>query len=402
LVVEHPNTSGEVLAALTGQPSIPLRLAIAAHPNADQATLATLCCDIWGDIRARAAGNPHCPPDLLETLVAAGATPDLQSVTRQYGELGKEQLAQLADLGPWGCFLAARHPGSPPGLLAAISRDPDWRVRSGLLDNPNTPQTLIRTLVDAPDPSDMEAIRQLSQPQVAGQALSQLAHHASPEVRMSVARHPAATPEILGLLATDGVKEIRALAAIHPSVRTADLELLVRAGSTPDLMGLSEPDPTMPSTEIEALLDGGVWARQLAVRHPNTDADTLARLLCDEEPKIREWAAVHPNLPPETKRDLVRAGSGTDLQGIAPPDPALPPEALHRISELGPWGAWVVANNPYAPVELLDTLAGSDDWQVRLFVARNPSTPATTLKRLEEDVVQQVCEAALAASASES
>jgi hypothetical protein len=107
------------------------------------------------------------------------------------------------------------------------------------------------------------------------------------------------------------------------------------------------------------------------VRHPNTDADTLARLLCDREPKIREWAAVHPNLSPKTKKDLIRAGSGSDFQGFMPPDPDLPPEILHQISQLGPWGEWVVAANPNAPADLLETLARSEDPQVRQLVARN-------------------------------
>jgi hypothetical protein len=394
LVVEHPNTSTEVLAALKDQPSVPLRLAIAAHPNSDQATLATLCCDIEDEIRAQAVANPNCPSELIELLIAAGAAPDLQGVTRSFGDVTAQQLVQLADLGAWGRFLAARHPNCPPDLLTAISSDPEWRVRSGLLDNPNTPAALVQILVDAPDSGDIETIQFLSQPQISGQELAQLAHDPNPEVRMALARHPDATPDVLGLLATDGVKEIRALAASHPRIKAADLELLVRAGSTPDLMGLSEPDATMSGAEIQALLDGGVWARQLAVRHPNTDADTLAHLLCDGEPKIREWAAVHPNLPPETKRDLVRAGSGTDLQGIAPPDPDLPPEVLYRISRLGSWGAWVVANNPYAPEELLDKLADSDDWQVRVFVARNPSAPVMTVERLEKDLVEKVSQAA--------
>lgn len=86
------------------------------------------------------------------------------------------------------------------------------------------------------------------------------------------------------------------MAARHSKTRPGDIQLLIRAGSTPDLMGLSDPDPAMPPEEIHELLEGGVWARQLAVRHPNTSAETLAHLLRDREPKIREWAAVRPNL----------------------------------------------------------------------------------------------------------
>jgi hypothetical protein len=385
LAAEHSNTTADVLAALKDQPSIPLRLAIAGHPNANQDTLATLGADIEDDIRVRALANPNCPAEVIASLIAAGARPDLLGVTRTFEPMTAQQLGRLAGLGPWGRFLAARHPDSPSDLLSAISSDPEWRVRSGLLDNANTPEALIQALLDSPPVDDLVTVRHLSRPSIPAEVQAKLARHPDLEVRLALARHPAATSKILGQLVSDGSKEIRRLAASHPNIRPADLALLVRAGSTPNLMGLSEPDPAMPAAEIQALLEGGVWARQLAVRHPNTDGDTLARLLCDREPKIREWAVVHPSLPDEIKRDLVRAGSGSDFQGIMPPDPDLPPDRLRQISDLGSWGEWVVANNPYAPVDLLEDLARSEDPQVRRFVARNPGTPATVLALLTKD-----------------
>jgi hypothetical protein len=395
LVAEHPNTSAEVLVALKDQPSVPLRQAIATHLHTGAATLAALCCDIDEGVRSKALAHPNRPGDLIELLVSAGSAPDLVGVTKDFGKIIADDFALLSRLGPWGRFLIARHPGCPGILLSQISSDPEWRVRSGLLDNPNTPSNIIQQMLDSPTPEEVETIKSLSQPQISEQNLLRLVMHTSPEVRYALARHPSATSEILGLLSTDGVKEFRRLAADHPKTDPGIIQRLIQAGSTPDLMGLSEPDVTMPSDEIRKLLQGGIWARQLAVRHPNSDADTLARLLCDREPKIREWAAVHPNLDPETKRDLIRAGSGTDFQGIMPPDPALPAETLKKISQLGSWGEWVVANNPYAPEDLLDTLANSDDWQVRSFVAKNPGTSATTLARLEADPVNDVRKSAI-------
>ena len=395
LVVEHPNTSAEVLAALKDQPAIPMRLAIAAHPHADEATLAILCCDIEGDIRAQALANPNCPPETVQLLNTAGASPDIQNTTREFGELTVQQFKQLAEYGAWGRFLTARHPDCPIDLLAAVASDTEWQVRSGLFDNPGTPESFIRALLDAPTIGDVETIQCLSQPQIPTEELAKLARHPSPVVRMSLARHPAATAEILGRLATDGVKEIRRLAANHSKTKSADLDRLVRAGSTPDLMGMIEPDPAMTPEEIHTLLDGGAWACQLAVRHPNTNAETLAHLLCDRDPKIREWAAVHPNLSPETKRNLLRAGSGSDFQGFMPPDPELAPEVLYQISRLGTWGEWVVANNPNSPADLLEWLAQSEDLKVQDFVAHNPSTPATVLARLSKDARGEVQEAIL-------
>ena len=362
LVAEHPNTSAEVLAVLKDQPSMPLRLAVATHPHADEATLAVLCCDSEGRIRAQAVAHPNCSPELIDLLVAAGAEPDLQGVSRQVGDLSADQLIGLADLGAWGRFLVARHPGSahiitnhgkptsevskasevspPETLLAVIAHDPDWRVRSGLLDNSNTPEALLLTLLEPISAEALAAVKQLSHPQILDDALAYLAASSSLEVRFALARHPAATPDVLAQLLSDGAKEIRQLATSHPHTRAEDVDRLVRAGSTPDLLGLSEPDPTMTEAEIATLVEGGIWARQLAVRHPNASAETVARLLCNEEPKIREWAAVHPNLSSETKENLLRAGSGTDFQGVMPADQTLPAEALWEIAELGRLARW--------------------------------------------------------------
>jgi hypothetical protein len=393
LVAEHPNTSAEVLATLKNQPSVSLRLAIAAHPNVSAGTLASLCCDIEGQIRGKALGNRNCPSDLIKLLEAAGSAPDLMGVVNIFGEVAAADFGLLLRLGPWGRFLIARHPDCPVDLISQISSDPEWRVRSGLLDNSNTSEDILKEMLDPLMPEELQIIRSLSQRQISSENLDQLVTNLNPEVRFSLARHPSASPEIMGLIATDGVKEIRHLAAKHPKTDREMLKRLVKAGSTPDLMGLSEPDGEMPADEIRKLLKGGVWARQLAVRHPNSDSITLARLLCDHEPKIREWAAVHPNLDPQTKRDLIRAGSGTDFQGIMPPDPGLPIEKLFEISGLGSWGEWVIANNPYAPVELLDSLAKSEDRQVRLFVVRNPNTSDETRSGLEDDAVAEVREA---------
>ena len=65
------------------------------------------------------------------------------------------------------------------------------------------------------------------------------------------------------------------------------------------------------------------------------------------------------------------------------------------------WEKLVAANNPYAPAELLDSLGDSDDWQVRLFVARNPSTSSTVMARLRNDVVEDVSQAAQSQNRSE-
>jgi len=90
----------------------------------------------------------------------------------------------------------------------------------------------------------------LKQSEASADQLHKLASSTSPEVRLAVARHPAATLDLLALLATDGIKEIRGLVARHPKTKMADLQRLVRAGSTLDLMGLSDPDASMQHRKL--------------------------------------------------------------------------------------------------------------------------------------------------------
>jgi hypothetical protein len=282
--------------------------------------------------------------------------------------------------------------GCPPELLTDIAKNPDWRVRSGLLDNPHTSLEVLEHLLGTQEATELASVQQLSSADAPPEVLDQLARHPNAEVRMAVARHPTITPALLGWLVTDGTKEVRRFVANNPRANPADIDLLVKAGSTPDLMQLSEPNPEMEVSVLDTLSRKGLWAQQLVVRHPNTSPDTLGRLVCAAEPKIREWAAVHPNAPKEVIQTLIRAGSSTDYQGFAPPDPTLPPEELRQLSNLGPWAEWVVAANPCTPPDLLERLAQSGDWRVRQFVAKNPNTPQTVLVHLAGDGVAEVSE----------
>jgi hypothetical protein len=373
-----------VLDVLKDQSSLSLRLAVAGHLNSTPNTLAVLCADIEEEIRAKAATHPQRPENIIELLMSAGAVPSLRTADRPTEELSSEQLQTLAKLGQWGRFLAARNLGCPEELLTNIARNPDWRVRSGLLDNPHTPLDVLVHFLGEQNPDESVAVQQLSSADAPLEVLDKLARHPNAEVRMAVARHPAITSELLGWLVTDGEKEVRRFVSKNPRTKPADIDVLVKAGSAPDLMRLSDPDPNMEITELDALSRRGMWVRQLVVRHPNTSPDTLARLVCDAEPKIREWAAVHPNAPQETIQTLIRAGSSTDYQGFAPPDSTLPAEALRQLSTLGPWAEWVVAANPNTPPDLLETLSQSEDGQVRQFVAENPNTPQTAVTRLAQ------------------
>jgi hypothetical protein len=348
LVVDHPNTSSEVLAVVAAQPDIRLRTAVADHPNAGESTLAHLCADGDVTVRQRAAANPVRPNAVYNLLLRAGSDTELDKLEASHEhEVEPTQLRELAALGPWGLFLAARRPGCPQEVLAAAASSPDWKVRSALLDNHEATDDLLQRATEIPPPFD--GLRPLADRDAQPSGLLPLARHPQLEVRFACARHPNTPAEAVAELAADRSADVRRLAAQHPNLELHDHERLVRAGSSEDLTVLTEPDPELDASELDKLARGGHWARQLAVRHPNTQPDTLACLLCDSDGKLREWAAAHPAAPRDVIAEIRRAGGAVDFQGVGEADLEAPAEVLERVAALGPWGEWVVSWHPNTP-----------------------------------------------------
>jgi hypothetical protein len=307
-----------------------------------------MCADGDAEIRRRAAANPRRPDAIYRLLRRAGSDAELSGLEHDGDiEIDPDEFLELAALGPWGRFLAARRPGCPDQVLAGVAADPDWKVRSALLDNHTTPDHLLERVTELPPPFD--DLRPLADRHARASELMALTRHQQPEVRLACARHPNALAAALAELAADRSADVRSLAAQHPNLDYDDHERLVRAGSSTDLTVLADPDPELDPTALDRLARSGHWARQLAVRHPATAPDTLARLLCDNDGKLREWAGAHPSAPRDVIAEIRRAGGAVDFQGIADPDPEAPAEMLQRVADLGPWGAWVVSWHPNTP-----------------------------------------------------
>ena len=348
LVADHPNTSSEVLAVLANQQDIRLRSAVASHHNTAESTLSSLCADGDVAVRRQAAANPGRPDAIFNLLLRAGADAELCKL-----ELGNEsevdviELRELAALGPWGLFLAARRPSCPDEVLAAAASSPDWKVRTAILDNPEATEDHLQRSTELPPPFD--SLRALADRDAQASGLLPLVRHPQLEVRFACARHPNTPAVGIAELAADRSADVRRLASQHPNLESRDHERLVRAGSSEDLTVLTSPDLGLKAAELDLLAQGGHWARQLAVRHPNTNPETLARLLCDSDGKLREWAAAHPAAPQDVIAEIRQAGGAVDFQGVGEADLEASAELLERVANLGPWGAWVVSWHPKAP-----------------------------------------------------
>jgi hypothetical protein len=389
LAVRHPRTPAKTLAALGSEGAPSLRLAVARHPNAATATLARLCSDLEVSVRVAAASHPGRADSVIELLRIGGASADLRVAGWPLREPSPEQLVMVWDSEPWGRFLAARRPGCPQGLLTRATRDPDWRVRAGVLENAEAPDALLEPYLLEGE-IDLGTLRALGKRRPSRAALERIACHPDAEVRLSVAHHPGAWERVLGVLASDLERGVRTHVAQNPRTPRGEIERLVRAGSTPCLTEVREHLGTASERDLALLCQRGPWARMLVARHRSATPRQLAGLLCDPSPQIRQWALAHPDAPREVVRDLVRCGSGDDLQGFHEVDPEVSPETLVRLGKLGPWARRLVALHPAAPPGAIRRLARSGEWEVRRNVAMRRRLPAALRRELSRDPVAAV------------
>lgn len=389
LAVRHANTSGDTLAMLARDEVVSIRLEVAQHANTSAASIERLCSDLEVDVRITATRHVRADESVIARLRSAGASLDLRFVEWPDEEPGPEQLAEVWACGPWGRLLAARRPACPRSLQRLATQDSDWRIRAAVLENATLPDADLEPYVIDGE-IDLETLRALGLRRPNSKAFDYLTRHPDPEVRLALAQHPLVDPSNLATLTSDTHRGVRGLVARNPRTPTEEIQRLTRAGATPDLETMSTKPETPSVQDLEELSRRGPWARMLVARHASSPPRLLAALLCDGSPTIRQWALVHPHAPARIVRELVRCGSGDDLQGFHEADPEVPMETLRELSERGPWARRLVALHPATPLDLIARLARSEEWKVRRNIAMRRNLPADLLRSLARDPVEEV------------
>lgn len=152
-------------------------------------------------------------------------------------------------------------------------------------------------------------------------------------------------PEVLRRLACDPLHPVRLEVAANPSTPVSLLNELAQADD------LSVEKHIMSSITLRV-----IW-------NPNTSSETLERLANKGLPILFPFIAKHANVLTMTLRQLFSADAKQYVL------------ALHQV----------LADNPKTPAEILDQLANSESFHVRMRVAGNRSTQAGTLARLKND-----------------
>ena len=204
-----------------------------------------------------------------------------------------------------------------------------------------------------------------------------------------------------------------ALASSSEAARTTSHRMR-RAGSSNALTSYASPDLDISVGELELLARGGVWARTLAARHPNTPPDVLLQLAQDgfpveenpnapaallqlvaEKENSRFAVARHPNTEAETLRRLAN-DKQNNVQVSVARHPNTPPEILSRFaSDDDSFVRGGVARNSAASPELLTILAADAHAAVRFDVARHLQAPLDALRLLATDNDCEVLDALL-------
>jgi hypothetical protein len=177
------------------------RRLVALHPNTTEAMLARLAVDPDEAVRAAVVQNQNSTAKVLLLFK-------------------KEPSASLRER-------LVQHPNTPLELFMCLAADRELHVRLALASSQKTPQVILRYLFEKySDPKGhiKKAIAKNASLDLTW--LLALAKYRDVGIRLSVAKNPAATPEILTLLSADPVESIRSAVAQHPRTPLACLQTL--------------------------------------------------------------------------------------------------------------------------------------------------------------------------------
>jgi len=250
--------------------------------------------------------------------------------------------------------------------------------------------------------------------------LHSLASTGDESIRLRIARHPAAAPATLAILArADAAEDLGARVAGHRNTPCDILQdLYQRYRDSSGIRRALCNNPHTPRTLLRRLAVGAALAELKGIVH-NPEADNALLRLCWEQEDIylQAEAAAHPNCASDLLESAESVTQAVVRRKLAQ-NPALPDTVLMRL--LGDAEAQVRAaavrslsipaiaeldlngGDPSRqvrrdqarctglPLSWINRLAQDDDSWVRRLVARNKTTPEQTLYRLAGDHVFEV------------
>ena len=305
----NPAAPAAFLRRLAAADDVLVRAEAARHRDLPAATLiAAANRDPKAAVRAAAVDNPSWPPPMLDA--AAQDDSDLVRSSVAAKTRDPNQLWRLADDQPDVRAAVAANPASLPDLIWHLATDHDPDVRAAAGRNPSCPLEALQHLAgDSFTPREAAAANPNCPPEVL-----LAAYRGEIPSRRGLAANPACPLDLLAILSSDGVVEVRATAAGNPSCPPEALRQTVR--DCPEVCSATAGNPNCPTEALEQLAGSEhATVREAVASNSGCAEAQLALLAHDVDMTVRTSAAGNPNCPPAA---LVRiAGGGDEIAAAA-------------------------------------------------------------------------------------
>ncbi len=160
-------------------------------------------------------------------------------------------------------------------------------------------------------------------------------------------------------------------------------QFLARQGTVESKKMIAASSHT-PISVLEILAsDLDVEIREVIAQNRSTTLKTLQSLKDDEDKNVRMWVASHHNATASLLGELAK-DEHSHVRACAAGNPKTPQnilEVLARDSEC----RGMIATNPSTPVSILKLLSQDSDPSIREMIAGNPGTPTSILDALSKD-----------------
>ncbi len=402
LAALHSSISQRLLIKLATDEDWRVRQAVAQNARCPGKILQRLAQDSDRDVREAVANNPNTITKTLELLLAdsheavqkaarehVNAPTGLVRLMRRL-EAKDPTLFALEKLPKWLDALVAAHPNTSFGLLEGFAKH-DWSVvRISVAGNPNAPQRLLEVLLDDSD-ADVPATiaARLHLPDALAQ---KFVSHADTKVRLALANNPNLAKSHLEMLATDSQWEVRLAVAKHPRCPIGHLELLAQDTDADVRLAAVHHDKANAEVAKSALgveLRLPQVLRQLEAHDLNLTSDWLEFAARRGNDSMRFYVASHPNLPWDVMEWFLSQDWKIRLELAK--NPMLPGRFLMQLVSDPDFDVRVaIALHSNTPLHLLQKLATDEDPRVRMAVAKHPECQALLIWDEDETVLEAI------------
>jgi len=322
--------------------------------------------------------------------------------------LSFSELEPLLEMGPFARELVARHPSTPPEVLTVLAGYQELSVQRAVLERPDRDlsaelrlatgfgeirESLARDPALSPEAlevlvregTQMAKIYLLERSDVSEATLAALAADPDPAVRSRTVAHPRTTLEWLERAAGDPVEFVRRAAAGNVSTPARLLARIAAQPMNQDTRAVLGKNPATPAAVIECLFEearGDVRIRSAIAARASLPEELVRACAADTDSSVRVSLASSGTEAATLARMVddedvaVRTALARNPRCTALADLATDPDATVRES---------VAKRADASVEVLEALARDAEPNIRVAVAQSPATPEALRTRLASD-----------------